>query len=221
MIAFLLASLAEWRDRHMRRTLCLSALLLALVGLAGPLQPLLLSIAACLVFVAAAWAEGLNPQRAPGSRVDPQTFPGRAIDAAAGKALSVLAVWLGLVLALSPILAASAAAWGIGAGTILSCLLCWLSAHFLAASFHFASKVLFDRTEGLVGLIAYAVCVFWSFFDESLRYGNPFVQAWSIPRLEGGAAIYAFMWGELGAALAIFGLSALVLARKKKRYSHE
>jgi hypothetical protein len=221
MIAFLLASLAEWRERHMRRTFCLSAVLLALVGLAGPLQPLLLSIAACLVFVVVAWAEGMNPPLMPSDRVDPQIFPASAIEVTAGKALSVLAVWLGLVLAISPILAASVAAWGIGAGTILSCLLCWLSAYLLASSIHFASKVLFDRTEGLAGLIAYAICVFWSFFDDSLKYANPFVQAWSIPRLEGGAAIRAFMWGELGAALAIFGCSALILARKKKRYRHE
>ena len=43
MIAFLLADLRDWRKRRMRKTILLSAILLAAVGLFGTLQPLFLA----------------------------------------------------------------------------------------------------------------------------------------------------------------------------------
>jgi len=217
MIAFLAAELGDWRKRHMRKTVCLAAAFLALAGLIGPLQPLILALASTLIFIAAAWSEGLNPPSESGFRVDPQTFPAKSADISAGKALSSLALWIGLIFALSPILAASAIAWGIPAGTTLLCLLCWLSAYLLASSINFLSKLLFARTEGLVGLSLYSLWLFSSFFSAGLEPTNPFIQIRGILKLEGGRAPIACICAEMGAAAAVFACAALVLGFKKGR----
>jgi hypothetical protein len=211
MIAFFLAELGDWRERHMRRTICLSAIFLAAIGLIGPLQPLILAIAITAVFIVSGWTEGIRPQPVLSARLDPLSFPARAFDVVAGKALAALSIWLGLVLALSPILAASAIAWGLSGGTIASCLACWLSAYLAAASANFCSKLAFARTEGLIGLCIYILWIFLSFFMDWLKPSNPFIQAWSILRLEGGNAPYFGICAEAGAAAALFASSVPVI----------
>jgi hypothetical protein len=216
MIAFLVAELGDWKERHMRKTVCLSAAFLALVGLVGPLQPLILALAGTLIFLVVAWAEGFNPPPELSLRVDPLTFPAKSVDIAAGKALSSLILWLDLGFALSPILVASVIAWGIPGGTVLLCLLCWLSAYLLASSINFLSKLLFARTEGLVGLSLYLLWLFSSFFTAGLEPSNPFIQAWSLLKLEGGRTPIACMCAEIAAAAALFACSALVIGLKKR-----
>jgi hypothetical protein len=216
MIAYLFAELDGWRKRHMKKTICLSALFLALIGLIGPLQPLLVALASTLVFIAAAWAEGLSPPQDSSLRMDPETFPARASEIAAGRALSDLVLWLGIAFILSPVLVASAIAWGISGGTALACLLCWLSAHILASSIKFLSKLLFEKTESLVGFCVYVLWLFSSFFSSSYRASNPFVQVWSILSLAEAGNIFAFIYAGIGAAVLVFAVSALVLGSKKR-----
>jgi hypothetical protein len=216
VIAYLIAALGEWRERHMRKTLCLAALLLALTALAGPLSPLPLALATTLVFVASAWVEGLSPRREPKPRSDPRSFPAGAKGIAAGQAISALVLWLGIGFALSPVLAASAIAWGLSAATVLALLLCWLSAHLLAAAIHFLSKVSFDRTEGVLGFSVYVLALGWSFMSEPARIANPFVQAAGALKLERAREANAAALAEIGAAAFLFACSALVLRAKKR-----
>jgi hypothetical protein len=211
MIAFLVAELGEWRKKHMRKTLCLSAILLALIGLIGPLQPLLLALAGTLIFIVSAWSETLNPPSESRARPNVRAFPANSFEKATGKALSVLVIWLGIGLVLSPILAASAVAWGLSGETMAFCLLCWLSAFLLAASIGFVSELIFDRSEGLVGLGVYLIWLFSSFFIPWLKPSNPFIQVWSILRLEGGSAPCACIFVEAAVAALLFACSVPLL----------
>jgi len=218
MIAYFLASLREWRERRMRRTVCASAILLAAAALAGPLQPLLIALAAAAVFVVSGWAEGGSHKPAKDTGLDPIAFPARARSIVAGKSLACLFAWLTLILALSPILAASAIAWGLSGPTIAYCLLCWLAAYIGAASAGFFSKLFFPNQDGMVGLGLYLAWLFSSFYAAWLMPSNPFIQAWTTLRLGGGKALYAGICAEAAAAALLIAASALALrARKGKR----
>jgi hypothetical protein len=218
MIAFLLADLRDWRERRMRKTILLSAILLAAVGLIGTLQPLLLALACAAALIAAGWAEGKVPRSMPSERPDACSFPARPLDLVVGKLLSALILWLGLLLAFSPILAASAIAWGLSGKTIASCLLCWLVAYLAAVAVSFSFDLVFSSSEGFIGLCLYAPWIFASFFVPFLKPSNPFVQAWSILKLEGGGAIYLGICAEALAAAILFAVSILALgSRRRKR----
>ena len=218
MMAFLLADLRDWRRRRMLKTIGLSAILLAAVGLFGTLQPLLLALACAAAFIAAGWAEGKIPKSKPDELLDPVSFPARPFELVAGKLLSALILWLGLLLALSPILAASAIAWGLSGKTIASCLFCWLAAYLAAAAVSFSFDVIFSGSEGFIGLCLYAPWIFASFFVPFLKPSNPFIQAWGILKLEGGGAIYLGIGAQVLVAAFLFGASALALgSRRRKR----
>jgi hypothetical protein len=218
VIAFFLAALRDWREARLRRTICASAGVLAAAALAGPLQPLILAIASAAVFVASGWTEGNSPKRAGGEGLDPLSFPARPRSIVAGRALSALFIWLALAFSLSPILAASAIAWGLSRATIMSCLLCWSTAYMAAASAGFCSKLLFTGSNGLLGLCLYLLWIFSSFFVAWLKFSNPFVQAWSLLKLEGGTAPYWGICFEAMAAALLLALSALSLGgRGRKR----
>jgi len=135
-----------------------------------------------------------------------------------GRILAALASWLALCLALSPVLAASAIAWGLSSATILSCLLCWLTAYLVGASAGFCSMLAFSGSDGFVGLLIYLGWILSSFFAAPFKFSNPFIQAWSLLRLEGGSAPYSGILAEAIVAAGLFAASALVLsARRRKR----
>jgi hypothetical protein len=217
MIAYLLAELTDWRQRRMRKTLCCSAALMAALSFVGPLQPLLLALASALVFIVSAWSDSLDPQDDPYRRADPEIFRAKSLEIAAGKALSALVLWLGIGFALSPVLAASAAAWGLRGEAILSCLLCWLSSYLLASSICFLSRLSLGGAGSLLGLGAYLLWLLSSFFSAPLEPANPFVQTWRILRLEGVSSIRLCMLEELAAAAACFACSALVIGIKRRK----
>jgi len=218
MIAYALASLREWRVARMRRTVSAAALMLAAAALAGPLQPLILAIATTAVFALSGWADGNGPKPARGDGIDPLVFPSRAGAIVSGRILAALASWLALCLALSPVLAASAIAWGLSSATILSCLLCWLTAYLVGASAGFCSMLAFSGSDGFVGLLIYLGWILSSFFAAPFKFSNPFIQAWSLLRLEGGSAPYSGILAEAIVAAGLFAASALVLsARRRKR----
>jgi hypothetical protein len=216
VIAFALTLLREWREERMRRTISASAIILAAAALAGPLQPLLLALAGTAVFVVSGWADGNSPRPARGEEID--AFPARTSALVSGRILAALALWLALVLILSPVLAASAIAWGLSPTLILSVLLCWLAAYLTGTSAGFCAKLVFSGSDGLIGLFIYMLWVLSSFFAAPLRSSNPFVQAWSLLRLEGGRAPYSGICAEAIAAAILFAASALALsARRRKR----
>jgi hypothetical protein len=217
VIAFVLALLREWREERMRRTISVSVVILAAAALAGPLQPLLLALAGTAVFVVSGWADGNSPRPAHAEGVDALSFQARARALVSGRILAALALWLGLVLALSPILAASAIAWGLSSSLMLSCLLCWLTAYLTGTSAGFCSKLVFSGSDGLVGLLIYLLWVLSSFFAAPLKSSNPFIQAWSLLRLEGGSAPYSGICAEAIAAAILFAASALVLSAGRRK----
>jgi hypothetical protein len=202
----------------MRRRISASVIILAAAALVGPLQPLLLALAGTAVFVVSGWADGNSPRPARGEGTDPLSFPARTRALVSGRILAALALWLALVLILSPVLAASAIAWGLSPTLILSVLLCWLAAYLTGTSAGFCAKLVFSGSDGLIGLFIYMLWVLSSFFAAPLRSSNPFVQAWSLLRLEGGRAPYSGICAEAIAAAILFAASALALsARRRKR----
>ena len=217
MIAYLLSSLREWRRARMSRSVGYSAALLAAAALAGPLQPLLLALAGVAVFALSGWAEGNSPGSKGGEGLDPAAFPAGTWAVVAGRLLSALAVWLALLLAFSPLFAASAIAWGLSREVMLSCLACWLCAFLLAASAGFCSKLLFPGSEGLIGLCVFLLWLFSSFFAERLRASNPFVQAWSLLKLEGGKVEAAGLLADAAGAAALLAASALAISRRRRQ----
>jgi hypothetical protein len=221
MIGFLILELGGWRERDMRRSIALAATALAAAGVAGPLNPLFLGLASSAAFLLAGWGEGRRYQLSQVSRRRLLAYPLPAWKIAAGKALSAAAVWLCLLFALSPILAASALVWGLSARTIGSCLLAWLSAFLVAAAAGFFSSFALEKAEGLGGWLLFVIWLASSFFVLWLEPTNPFLQAWRILMLDQRPGIYLGMAAEAAAALLLLAASVPSIAKAKKKYEEE
>jgi hypothetical protein len=216
MMGFILAELGEWRDKRMRKTVAASALLLGLLAFLGPLQPMLLSLAATGIFIIAGWAEGSHFQAPSGSHQRVIDFPIAAGKVAAAQVLASAALWLLILFSLSPLLAASAIAWGLSARTIAACLSCWLLSFLVAAAAGFFSSFTLYRSEGVVGLLLIFAWIVASFVFAWLRPSNPFIQAWRILKLEDGIGVYVGMGAEAAAALILFAATAPSIAMSRR-----
>jgi hypothetical protein len=217
MFAFFMGELRDWRARRMARSLSASAVALSLAAAVGLLQPLVVALAATAVFVLLGWAEGNRYRPGLSARRLLLAFPAGPWASAAGKALSSLALWLLVTLILSPLLAASAIAWGLPAGPAAACLLCWLAAFLGSASAGFLSSILFEGSDGFLGLPAVAFWLFSPIFIGGAAPFNPFVQAWTLLKPEGGASPFIGAAAELLAAAGLFAASAAALARARRR----
>jgi hypothetical protein len=215
MLAFLVEELRDWRKERMRRTIIVSAIALAAIGAISLLQPLLIALTATALFLGFGWAEGNRYHAATSSRRFLLAFAMRPGAVAGGKAFSSLAIWLLTTFFLSPLLATSAMAWGLPAGPAAGCLLCWLTAYYAAASAGFFSSVVFDRSEGLLGLFFVVLWLVSPLFIGRTGAVNPFVQAWDILKLEGGMTPYLGMAVEAAAATLLLPASAACLARAR------
>lgn len=217
MIGFILAELGEWRDKHMRKTVIGSVLVLGLTALLGPLHPMLLSLAATGIFLIVGWAEGSRFQSPSSSYQRVVDFPLGAGRIAAAQILAACALWLLILFPLSPLLAASAIAWGLPARTIAACLASWLLSFLVASAAGFFSSFTLQRSEGVVGLLMIFAWIVASFVFAALRPSNPFIQAWRILKLEDGIGVYASMGAEAAAALILVAACAPSIAAARSR----
>lgn len=211
MIAFMLEELRDWRERRMRRTTVVSALVLAAVSAASLLQPLLVALAATAIFATLGWTEGNRYQSAQSARRLLISFPASPSSIAAGKAIAGLAAWSFFLVLLSAPLALSAIAWGVSGRAAAACVLAWFVGYFSTLCVGFLSSLLFVRTDGLPGL---ALVILWltaPFYIPALAPSNPFIQVWDILKAEGGPAPFLGMGESFLAATALLFSSALAL----------
>lgn len=216
MTAFLLAELADWFLRRMRRRLVLVALALGGLTAAGLLQPLVAGMAVALVFLGLGWSEGNRYQSGLSSRRLLLGFPATAPALAWGKALSAIVVWAFTLLFLSPPLLLSALAWGLRGDAALALLLSWLVAYLAALSAGFLSSLVFVKSEGLPGAALLLLWLLSPLLRQALAAGNPFFQVWST--VKGGelAPLFLGMGATLLAAALLLSASALAIARIRK-----
>jgi hypothetical protein len=218
MFAFVVAELREWRELRMRRSLLISAALLGASACISLLQPLVLAFTASLIFLGLGWTEGNRYQSALSSRRLLLSFPAGSPAVACGKALSSLCIWALTLLFLSPPLALSALAWGLGARAILLCLLSWLVGFLVMLGAGFISSLVFLRSEGLPGGALMLVWLLSPLLYRDLAPSNPFFQVWESMKAEGGLGPLAGMGATLLAACAIMAVSALVLSGLRRSW---
>ncbi len=122
-----------------------------------------------------------------------------------------------MAFALSPVLVASAAAWGLAVRTIAACLASWLASYLLALGMGFLSSLVFERSEGLLGLFLYLAALSASLTIPVAAPANPFVQVWDIVKLGELARPLIGSGAEALGAFALFAAGGLALRRTRRR----
>ncbi len=218
MIAFLLADLRDWRDRRMGRTLASSAAILFLGGIPGPLHPVFLALACAAAFILSGWAEGFRYQSEAAAKRLILGFPRSPLQIVAGKVLSLLAIWAALAVTFSPLLAASAFAWGSSLSFIAAALARSLLAFLVSGAIGFFLCLCFKTFERPLGLILLLAWTLPGIYVEWARTTNPFFQILDASHGGRGFGALIGMGAELVLAMAFFALSAPVMARARSKY---
>jgi hypothetical protein len=216
MMGFILVELGEWRTKLMQRTIFIAAIALGLTALIGPLHPLSLSLVTTAIFIVAGWAEGCDYLSSDDSRRRMLAFPITAGRMGAAKVLASFSICFLLFLALSPLMAASAIAWGLSLWALASLLVSWLCAFFLAASAGFFSSIAMERSRGFVGLFMVVVWILVSFIVDWMRPANPFLQAWRIMGFAQDTSVYLGMAAEFALSTLLIASTLPSIARAKR-----
>lgn len=220
MTAFVLADLRDWRDRRMGRMVLNAAVVLAFAGLVGPLHPVALQLACAVVFVVSGWAEGFRYLSETASRRLILVFPRRPREIALAKVVSLLAVWSALALVFSPLLVASAIAWGNPLSFLAASLCCSLAAFLIAGSAGFLSCLLFRSFERPFGVFLLMSWTVTGFPLEWVRSVNPFFQILALSERRRSTDVFLGLALEALVAALLFILAIPAIGRARSRY-HE
>jgi len=216
VIAFLIEDIREWRLSQMGRTVTLASLALLVVGAATTLQPIFMVMAATTVSILLGWTRGSRYGIASSARKILIACPIPPRAAAAGKALSSIAIWLVHLLVLSPALALTAASRGLRLDALAACACSALAAYCLALGLSFVSSLGAAKSDGLFGLLLIALWIGSSAFAPPIRKANPFVQAWDFLKGARPAEDWAWIGAAVVAAAILFETAAIMLARIRK-----
>lgn len=220
MFAFILEELRDWREKRLKRTVVTSALTLAAVAAASMLNPLIIALTATILYMGFAWSEGNHYQSSQSSRRLLLSFPVPSRAIAAAKALSSLVTWSFTTLLLSPPLVLSALAWGVSDHAIVACILSWLVIYYAMLCAGFFSGLVFEKSDGIPGILLIAAWLVSSFVVKALSPSNPFIQIWRTLKDQGGDTLVAGMGGVAMAGCVFLVAAALALARIR-RWSNE
>jgi hypothetical protein len=217
MFAFILEELRDWRESRMRRRLATVAVAVALVSAASLLQPLLLASAVVLAFAYLGWTDGNRYHPTLSARRILLTFPASTRDLVIGKALSGFALWCFALLALSPPIALSALAWGLRPAALAACVLAWLGCYLASLGLGFASSMVFEKSDGLPGLLLMVAWLAIFVVIEPVAPANPLVQVWAILKDSGGRAPLLGMGATFLAACGFLAAAGLALSIVRRR----
>ncbi len=215
MIAFALYDFDVWRERRMRAQLIIAALVLLPSGLVGPVHPGFLYIAITAVFLLIGWSEGSCFQPLKQGRQALLDFPRRPALVITGKALSMLINWACLCVALSPLIALSAIAWGSPLSFIVISLLCSLLASLASGSLGLLLSFFMESAVGLAGFLFLALWTFPCFSNRAFGIFNPFFQIHELSMYGNYLGVALGLGAELVLVCLLFSLAALALRRSR------
>jgi hypothetical protein len=218
VIALILEDIREWRVSQMSRTITLASLVLLAVGAITLLQPVFMVMATTLVSILLGWSRGSQYHMASSARKPLIACAVSPRAAAAAKAASSAAIWLIHVLVLSPALALTVAARGLGLDALAACACSWLAAYFAALGLSFVASLGFARSDGLIGLFLVSAWLGATALVPRVSKANPFVQAWDILKLASSGEDWIWIGGTAAFAAALFAGAALTLAVIRKNF---